>query len=178
VIPNGHAPGLWKWPSPSPARSHARSSLSMPRTRSGSMPNFSTHPPTCPRAACAPGGRVAGVAVVVRRGQDDGGRAPAQLVGTESGSNNRRSSPSSIAYDDTSSGHHSSSFQPGCDDCQCHTLNRNSRMGTVCQLAWVQTTNALVRSSLKRHSRTLAQRAVPSREPSGGLDARPAEAGG
>jgi hypothetical protein len=47
-------------------------------------------------------------------------------VGTESGSNNRKSSPSAIPYDETSSGHHCSSFQSGCGDSQCKTSGRSS----------------------------------------------------
>jgi len=52
----------------------------------------------------------------------------------ESGSNNTKSSPISIAYDDTSSGHHSSSFQPGCGDCPCQTPGRSSCMGAMLRL--------------------------------------------
>ena len=132
-MPNGQAPGTWKCPSPSPARSQARSSLSMPRTRSGSIPNFSTQ--SCQvsaggvctgrpsrRASRSWYGAVRTTAVARSRSSS----------GTESGSNNRKSSPSSIAYDDTSSGHHSSSFQSGCGDCQCQTPARSSCMSTVC----------------------------------------------
>src|SRR5215203_1406929 len=129
VIPNGHAPAPWKCPSPSPARSHARSSLSMPRTRPGSTPNFSTQ--SCQvsgggvctgrpsrRASRSWYGAVRTTAVARSRSSS----------GTESGSNNRKSSPSSIAYDETSSGHHCSSSQSGCGDCQCQTPERSSRM--------------------------------------------------
>ena len=46
-----------------------------------------------------------GVALVVGRRQDDRGRAQSRSSsGTESGSNNTKSSPSSIPYDETSSG--------------------------------------------------------------------------
>jgi hypothetical protein len=40
--------------------SHARSSLSMPHTRSGSMPNFSTQSCHVSAGACAPGGQADG----------------------------------------------------------------------------------------------------------------------
>src|SRR5439155_7369191 len=106
--------GPWKCPSPSPARNQARSSLSMPRTRSGSTPNFSTQ--SCQvsaggvctgrpsrRASRSWYGAVRTTAVAGLR----------SASGTESGSNNRKASPSSIAYDETSSGHHCSSFQSG-----------------------------------------------------------------
>src|SRR5581483_7150217 len=135
-MPNGHAPGPWKCPRPSSARSQARSSLSMPRTRSGSTPNFSTQ--SCqvsaggvctarpsPRASRSWYGAVRTTAVARSR----------RSSGTESGSNNRKSSPSSTAYDETSSGHHCSSSQSGCGDCQCQTPGRSSRMGAMLWVA-------------------------------------------
>src|SRR6478672_1786404 len=131
-MPNGHSPGPWNCPSPSPARSQARSSLSMPRTRSGSMPNFSTQ--SCQvsaggvctgrpsaRASRSWYGAVRTTAVACSRSSS----------GTESGSNNRNSSPTWIPYDETSSGHHSSLLQSGCGVCQCQTPGRTSRMGPM-----------------------------------------------
>src|SRR6476646_9595358 len=131
-MPNGHSPGPWNCPSPPRARSQARSSLSMPRTFSGSMPNFSTQ--SCQvsaggvctgspseRASRSWYGAVRTTAVARSRSS----------TGTESGSNSRKSSPSSIAYDETSSGHHCSSFQSGCGDCQCQMPGRTSRTGTM-----------------------------------------------
>ena len=129
-MPNGHAPGPWRCPSSSPARSQARSSLSIPRTCSGSTPNFSTKSSQVSAGGVCTGrprlrasrswyGAVRTTAVARSRNS----------AGTASGSNSTKSSPSSIAYDETSSGHHCSSFQSGCGDCQCQIPERSSRMG-------------------------------------------------
>src|SRR5438067_3995237 len=136
-MPNGHGPGPWNCPSPSPARNQARSSLSMPRTRSGSTPNFSTQ--SCHvsaggvctgrpsrRASRSWYGAVRTTAVARSRSSS----------GTASGSNRTNSSPSSTAYDETSSGHHCSSFQSGCGDCHCQIPGRTSRTGAIVRGLW------------------------------------------
>src|SRR5436190_8171263 len=132
-IPNGHDPGPWKCPSPSPARTHARSSLSIPRTRSGSTPNFST------QSSQVSAGGVCSGRLSRRASRSWYGAVRTTPVarsrsssGTESGSNSTKSSPSSIAYDETSSGHHCSSSHSGCGVCQCQTPGRTSRIGRAC----------------------------------------------
>src|SRR5207248_1247345 len=96
--------------------------------RSGSTPNFSTQSSqvsaggVCtgrlsPRASRSWYGAVRTTAVALSRSSS----------GTASGSNNTTSSPSSIAYDETSSGHACSLSHSGCGDCQCQTPGRSSR---------------------------------------------------
>ena len=63
-----------------------------------------------------------------------------------------------VELQDDASGHSSSSFQAGCDDCQCQTPGRSSRMVTPCHAGFSFKERGASAFVLKGHSRTVSLR--------------------